>query len=84
MSSVILEPFKITDQAELLVISEEIFFFSSGVSSAASGLCLWSGQCWVESRSHQLHRSCVYVYLFKYGSLAHIAGGVPELPPLVS
>lgn len=27
MSSVILEPFKITDQAELLVISEEIFFF---------------------------------------------------------
>lgn len=22
--------------------------------------------------------------LLKYGSLAHIAGGVPELPPLVS
>lgn len=39
MSSVILEPFKIMGQAELLVISEEIFFFS-GVSSTVSQVLL--------------------------------------------
>lgn len=82
MSSVILELLKIMGQAEWLVISEEIFF--SGVSSLDTALGYAHGLGSAGVSPGVTSYTGAGTRPFEVWSLAHIAGGVPELPPLVS